>query len=214
MPHKYLRSLHPKAGIVLCNPTWCTQGMHGTNKGNPLGQFRTVTEVCTEARAGTGVVTGPMHIQARVPDPQTIDRGVMYGACIVACLAQPGDSIIPDNRAAARCVSKPLSPQSSNYDLHDAAYQLISTKSLQVRWARGHRNPKEVHRLQDYQGRIGNKLADYSPVSNTMHLCRGPGSTSPADILLNNHVMPYPARLWIVKSRPQKLVPLYVVLKF
>ena len=40
-----------------------------------------------------------------------------------------------------------------------------------------------------------------------MHPCRGLGSTSPADILLNNHVMPSPARKWIIKSRPQKLVP-------
>ena len=65
-----------------------------------------------------------------------------------------------DNRAAVRCVSKPPSPQSSDYGLHDAAYQLISAKSLQVRWARGHRDPKKAHSLQDYQDRIGNELAD------------------------------------------------------
>ena len=40
-----------------------------------------------------------------------------------------------------------------------------------------------------------------------MHPCRGLGSTSPADILLINHVMLSPARKWIIKSRPQKLVP-------
>ena len=84
----------------------------------------------------------------------------MYGVWIAACLAQPGDSIVLDNWAAARCVSKPPSPQSSDYDLHEAAYQLISTKALQVRWARGHRDPKKVHSLQGYQDRIGNELAD------------------------------------------------------
>ena len=54
----------------------------------------------------------------------------MYSEWIAACLAQPGDSIVLDNWAAARCVSKPPTPQSFDYDLHDAAYQLISTKSL------------------------------------------------------------------------------------
>ena len=46
-------------------------------------------------------------------------------------------------------------------------------------------------------------LGPYKP----LHPCRGLGSTSPADILLNSHVMPSPARKWIIKSRPQKLVP-------
>ena len=40
-----------------------------------------------------------------------------------------------------------------------------------------------------------------------MHHCGGPGRMSPAGILLNNHVMPSSAPKWIVKSRPQKLVP-------
>ena len=42
----------------------------------------------------------------------------MYGVWIVACQAQPADSIVLDNRAVARCVSKPPSPQLSDYDLH------------------------------------------------------------------------------------------------
>ena len=136
-----------------------------------------------------------MHIQARVPGPQTIYGAEMYGVWIAACPAQPGDSIVLDNGAAAQCVSKPPSPQSSDYDLHDAAYQLISTKALQVRWARGHRDPKKEHNLQDYQDKIVNKLANLAArAGSTMHPCRGLGSTTPADILLNNHVMPSPAR--------------------
>ena len=152
-----------------------------------------------EGRAGTGVVNGPM----RIPGPQTMYGVEMYGIWIAACLAQPGDSIVLDNRAAARCVSKPPNPQSSDYDLHDTAYQLISTKSLQVRWARGHRDPKKAHSLQDYQHTIGNELADLAAqAGSTMHPCRGLDITSPADILLNSHVMPPPARKWIIKSRP------------
>ena len=62
--------------------------------------------------------------------------------------------------------------------------------------------------MQNYQDRIGNELADLAArASSTMHPCRGLGGTSCADILLNNHAMPSPARKWIIKSRPQKLVP-------
>ena len=43
--------------------------------------------------------------------------------------------------------------------------------------------------------------------ASTMHPGKGAGSTSLADILLNKHVMPSPARKWIVKARPQKLTP-------
>ena len=177
-------------------------------QGQPTGSTWYSDGSLFEGRAGTAVVNGPMRIQARVPGPQTIYRAEMYGVWIAVCLAQPGDSIVLDNRAAAQCVSKPPSPQSSDYDLHDAAYQLISTKALQVCWARGHRDPKKAQSLQDYHDRIGNELADLAArAGSTMHPCRCLGSTSPAAILLNNHVMPSPARNWIIKSRPQKLVP-------
>ena len=119
-----------------------------------------------------------------------------------------GDSIVLDNRAAAQYVSKPHSPQFSDYDLHSAAYQLFSTQAFRVRWARVHRDPKKAHSLQAYQDKIGNELADLAArAGSTMHPCRGLGSTSPADVLLNNRVMPSLARKWIIKSRFQKPVP-------
>ena len=88
------------------------------------------------------VVNGPMRIEARVPSPQTSYRAKMYGMWIAACFAKPRNSIVLDSRAAARCVSKPPNLQSSKYDLHNTAYQLVSTKSLQVHWARWYRDPK------------------------------------------------------------------------
>ena len=45
---------------------------------------------------------------------------------------------------------------------------------------------------------------------STVHPCRGLGSTSPADILLNNHVMPSLARKCIIKSRPQSWYPRHI----
>ena len=93
-----------------------------------------------------------MCIQARVSSPQKIYRAEMYNVWIAAYLAKPSDSIVLDNRAAVWCVSKSLNPQSSDYELHDVAYQLflaklILAKSLQVRWGRGHRDPEKVHSL-------------------------------------------------------------------
>ena len=117
-----------------------------------------------------------MRIQASVPGPQTNYRDEMYGVWIVARLAPPGDSIVLDNRAAAPCICIPPSPQSSDYGLHDAACRLISTKSLQVLSARGHRDPKKVHSLQGYQDKIRNELPDLATrAGSTMHPCRGPG---------------------------------------
>ena len=43
--------------------------------------------------------------------------------------------------------------------------------------------------------------------ASTMHPGKGAGNTYPTDILLNKHVMPSPARKWIVKARPRKLTP-------
>ena len=113
-----------------------------------------------------------------------------------------------DNRAAARCVTKPPSPRSPNYNLHEAAYQLVSSKSLHVRWARGHLDSRKAHSLHDYHDRNGNELADCAArTGSTMCPSHGPSSTSPADILMNSHVMLSLVRKWIIKSRPQKLVP-------
>ena len=149
-----------------------------------------------------------MRIKARIPRPQTIYRAEMYGIWIAATLAQPGDTIVLDNRAVTKAVIHPPHLQSSDYDLHLASYTLVSAKQLTIRWARGHRDPKKAHNLQDYQDRMGNELADEeAKTASTMHLGKGAGSTSPADILLNKHVMPSPARKWIVKVRPQKLTP-------
>ena len=55
---------------------------------------------------------------------------------------------------------------------------------------------------------MGNELADEEAgVGSTMHFSPGSASTSPADILLCKHVMPLTTHKWIVKARPQKLVP-------
>ena len=75
-------------------------------------------------------------------------------------MAQSGDSIVLDNSAAPRCVFKPAGQQSSDYYLHHAGFHLIPIKSLPIRSARGHQDPKKLHSLQGYQDRIGNQMAD------------------------------------------------------
>ena len=80
---------------------------------------------------------------------------------------------------AAWCVSKPPRLQSCDDKLHDAAYQLILAKYLQVRWARGHRDPKKAHSLQVHQNRINNEWAD-CPVrtDGMMYPCHDLGSSA------------------------------------
>ena len=101
-----------------------------------------------------------------------------------------------------------MNPPSSDYDLHQASSSLIAAKQHTVRWARGHRDPKKAHKVQDCHDRMGNELADEgAKEASTVYPSKGTGSESLADILLNKHVMPSPARKWIVKARPQKLTP-------
>ena len=124
----------------------------------------------------------------------------MYGVWIAATLARPGDTIVLDNKAVTKAVTHEPHLQSSDY------YSPIAVKQLTVRWARGHRAPKKAHNPQEYQDRMGNKLADVeAKETSTMHLGKGTGSESLADILLSKHVMPSLARKWIIKARPQKL---------
>ena len=159
MHHKYLRFLRPKAGsssmqhnVVHSRRAWDQQGL-------PIGSIWYSDGSLLEARASIGVVDSPMRMQVRVPSPHTIYGAELYGIWIAACLAKPWHSIVLDNRAKDRCVSKPPSPQSSVYDLHDRAYHLITTKSLQVRRARGHKGPQKEHSLRDNEDMIGNELA-------------------------------------------------------
>ena len=161
VPQKYHQFLRPKAGTNPVQPNMVHLG-RAWHKQGPS----------TRSIWYNG---GPMLIEVRVRGPQTIYKDKMYGVWIGACPAQPGDSMVLDNRARARCGSKPPSPQSSDYDLHGATYQLISTKALQVRRAHGHLDPKKAHTLkglsrQDWQ-RIGRlrspSMRYYAPLSRS-----------------------------------------------
>ena len=107
--HKYLRFLRSKAGsssmqhnVVHSRRAWDQQGL-------PIGSIWYSDGSLLEARAGIGVVDSPMRMQVRVPGPHTIYE--LYGVWIAACLAKPWHSIVLDNRAKDRCVSKPPGPQ-------------------------------------------------------------------------------------------------------
>ena len=93
VPHQYLQSLRPKSGTSPVQPNVEQSGHAWHQQGQPTGSTWYSDGSLLEGRAGTGVVNGPMRIQARVPGPQTIYRAEMYGIWIAACLAQPGDSI-------------------------------------------------------------------------------------------------------------------------
>ena len=196
VPHKYLQTLRPKAGTIPLEPNVVHSGYAWHQHGQPAESVWCSDRSLLEVRAGTGVVNGPMRIQARVLGPQTIHKAEIFGVWIAACLAKLRDSIVLDNRAAAWCIFEPPSLRSFASELHDAAYQLILAKPLQVHWARGHRDPKKTHSLHGYQDRTGNELADWAArTGSTMYPCRGSGNMSPTDILLNKQVMLSPAPL-------------------
>ena len=142
-----LSRLYPTSTSNLCVPSGSSpvqpnveqSGRALHQQGQPTGSTWYSDGSLLEGRAGTGLVNGPMRIQARVPGPRTIYRAEMYGVWVAACLAQPGESIVLHNRAAARCVSRPPSPQSFDYDLHDAASAYVhqGTPSTLGAWASG-----------------------------------------------------------------------------
>ena len=100
-----------------------------------------------QARAGTRVVNATMRIKVRTCGPQTIYRVAMSGVWVTATMAQPCDTSLLDNRAVTKAVVHTPHLQSSDYDLHQASYSLVTAKQLTVRWARGHRDPKKAHNL-------------------------------------------------------------------
>ena len=90
VPHQYLQSLRPKSSTSPVQPNVEQSGRAWHQQGQPTGSTWYSDGTLLGGRAGTGVVNGPMRIQARVPGPQTIYRAEMYGVWIAACLAQPG----------------------------------------------------------------------------------------------------------------------------
>ena len=189
--YRCLHSIQPKAGTSSLEANTFHDGHEWHHTGSPSEITWYTAGSLLQARAGTRVVNGKMRIKARAPGPQTIYRAGIYGVWIAATLAQPGDTIVVDNKGVTKAVIHTPHLQTSDYDLHHASYSLVIAKQLTVPWARGHRDPRKAHNLQDYQDRMGNELADEeAKTAGTMHPSKGAGSTSPADILLNKHVMP------------------------
>ena len=198
---RYLHSLQPRAGTSPLEQNTFRDSHEWHQTGSPSDTTWYTDGSLLQARAGTGVVNAKMRIKARTRGPQTIYRAELYRVWIAATSAQPGDTNVLDNRAVTKAIVHSPHLQSSHYDLHQASYSLVTAKQLTVRWARGHRDPKKAHNLQDYQDQMGKGLADEeSKMASTMHPGKGAGSTYVADILLNKHVMPLPARKWIVKA--------------
>ena len=201
-------SLQPKACTSQLHANTFRDGHEWHQAGSPSDTTWYTDGSLLQERAGTGLVNGKMRIKARTPGPQTIYRAEMCGMWIAATLAQPGDTIVLDNKVVTKANIHPAYLQSSNYDLHHPSYSRVTTKQFTMRRARGHRDPKKPPNPQDYQERLGNEIADEeAKVASTMHPGKGVGSTSSADIMLNKHVMPSPVHKWIVKARPQKLTP-------
>ena len=110
MPQKYFESRRPKAGTSPVQPTMVHSWYAWHQHGQPTDSVWYSDGSLLEVQAGKGVVHGPMRIPARVPGPLTMFRAETCGVCVVAYLAKLGDSIVLDNRVAARFVSKLPTP--------------------------------------------------------------------------------------------------------
>ena len=151
VPQRNLHFLQLEAGTSPVGGNTFQDGHKWHETGSPSDTTWYTDGSLLKERAGTGVVNGKLRIKARTPGLQTIYRAEMYGVWIVATLAQPGDTVVLDSRAVTKAVIYPPHLQSSDYDLHQASYTLFSAKQLTIRLARGHKDPKKAHNLQDYQ---------------------------------------------------------------
>ena len=168
VPPRYSHSLQPNAGTSSLEANTFRNGQRVAPDRLPKRDTWYTDGSPLQARASTGVVNGKMRIKARTRGPQTIHRAEMYGVWIAATLAQPGDTIVLDNRVVTKAVVHTPHLESSGYDLHQASYLLVTAKQLTVRWAKGHRDPN----LQNYQDRMGNELVDEEAKEGKYHASR------------------------------------------
>ena len=121
--------------------------------------------------------------------------------CAVASdLAQPGDEIVLDNQGVMKATPVPCKAVVKDQDYRDQSYHNVTTKNLTVQWTPGHRDLHNATTYQDYVDIHGN---------NDSHTLANMGDNLPMDlpplrphnIVLHGHIMPTPAKSWIMQLR-------------
>ena len=125
-------------------------------------------------------------------------------ACVVALdLAQPGDEIVLDNQGVIKATLVPRRGVVKDQDYRDQSYHNVTTKNLTVRWTPGHR---DLRNATTYQVHLDIQRNNDSDTLANMgdNLPMDPPPPKPHDIVLHGHIMPTPAKSWIMQLRRQK----------
>ena len=95
------------------------------------GSLQTVEIAGSEYQAvGAAVTKGPLHILARVVDPQQSYRAEMYGATIGTDMASDSDTQYIDNMAIAKCAHRRPTHNCSDADIHHKVCDQVQHKNV------------------------------------------------------------------------------------
>ena len=125
-------------------------------------------------------------------------------ACAVASVvAQPRDEIMLDNYGGGEGHPVPRRPVVTDQDYRDSGCRNVTTKNLTVRWIPGHLDLHTAARYEDYTDIQGNNESDtLANMGNNLPM--DTLQPRPHSIVLQGHIMPTSAKLWIMQLRRQK----------
>ena len=95
-------------------------------------------DATADCRGGFGLHCGPLHVIGRVRAPQTPYRAELMGMYVASYLAQAGDEVVLDNRAATDCATAAPYHEVCDVDARQPLAQELHDKSLMPRWVPGH----------------------------------------------------------------------------
>ena len=179
-------------------------GRHGMHTSHPLTQqFQTIYSRCRmpdflQGRSGT--VQGAICRQDGVrQDSTTLHHGVRRGFG----LSTTREGIVLDNQGVVKATPVPRRGVVKDQDYRDQGYYNVTAKNLTVRWTPGHGDLRNATRYQDYVDVRGNDDPDtLANMGDNLPMDLPPPQAH--DIVLHGHIMPTPAKSWIMQLRQQK----------
>ena len=157
-------------------------------------------------RAGGGIYNGTYRAAFRVHGPQQVYRAETIACALASELAKPGDDIILDNQSVVKATPIKRKGVVKDQDYRDIGYLNSTTKRLTIRWTPRHRNLEQATTYKDYQDIQGNNHSDVLANMGD-NLPMDSQQPQPHDIVITGHIMPTPAKAWIMQVRRQKQTP-------
>ena len=154
-------------------------------------------------RAGGGISNEAFRAAVRVHGPQQVYRAETIACAVASDLAQPRDDIVLDNQGVVKVTPVPRRGIVKDQDYRDPGYCNVTTKNLTVRWTLRHCNLSTATTYHDYIDIQGNNETDtLANMGDNLPMDMPP--PQPQDIVLHGHIMPTPAKSWIMQLRRQK----------